>query len=234
LNIRTLTPTEVAVNNGVTQEFPEIARTYTLKRRAENQSATRQKIVEAAVDLHATVGPAHTTDLAIAERAGVTRRTFYRHFPDEVSLFHACTSHALEKWPVPISPAWRKIIKPEERLATALRELYAFYRTAGPGLAVIQRDSSLLRPGLVPSPSRADLMRDLNNVLVDGWRAQGRRRKVIRGAISHATSVATWQSLVVQQKLSAEEAVRLLVAMVLDAARSKRASGGEARADRRR
>ena len=230
MNIWSLTLLASGVNNGVTQEFPEIARTYTLKQRAENQIATRRKIVEAAVDLHTTVGPAHTTDLAIAERAGVTRRTFYRHFPDEVSLFHACTSHVLEKWPGPNSSAWRQITKPEERLATALRDLYAFYRTAGPGLAVIQRDSSLLRPGLIPRPGRADLMRDLNNVLVDGWRAQGRRRHLIRGAITHATSVATWHSLVVQQKLSAEEAVRLLAAMVVDAARAKRASGGAARA----
>jgi len=73
-------------------------------------------------------------------------------------------------------------------------------------------------------------MRDLNNVLVDGWRAQGRRRHLIRGAITHATSVATWHSLVVQQKLSAEEAVRLLAAMVVDAARAKRPAGGAARA----
>jgi AcrR family transcriptional regulator len=59
----------------------KIARKYALKRRAESQDETRRKIVEAAVGLHTTVGPANTTDVAIAERAGVTRRTFYRHFP---------------------------------------------------------------------------------------------------------------------------------------------------------
>ncbi len=34
-----------------------MARTYTLKRRAEQQAETRQRIVEAAVDLHGTVWP---------------------------------------------------------------------------------------------------------------------------------------------------------------------------------
>jgi hypothetical protein len=76
-------------------------------------------------------------------------------------------------------------------------------------------------------------MGDLNNVLIEGWRVQGRRRHVLLGAITHATSVATWQSLVLQQKLSDEESVRLLVAMVLDAAGAKGASDREVRAGRR-
>ena len=48
-----------------------MARTYTLKRRAEQQAETRQRIVEAAVDLHGTVGPALTTFSMVAEHAGV-------------------------------------------------------------------------------------------------------------------------------------------------------------------
>jgi AcrR family transcriptional regulator len=52
-----------------------MTRTYTLKRRAEKQAETRQRIVEAAVDLHSTVGPARTTLSRIAERAGVQRHT---------------------------------------------------------------------------------------------------------------------------------------------------------------
>src|SRR6186997_2908518 len=52
-----------------------MARTYTLKRRAEQQAETRQRIVEAAVDLHGTVGPALTTFSMVAEHAGVQRHT---------------------------------------------------------------------------------------------------------------------------------------------------------------
>src|SRR5213596_2204294 len=61
-------------------------RRYQLKRRAEQQEETRSRIVEAAVELHQTIGPAATTFSDIAERARVGRVTVYRHFPDELAL----------------------------------------------------------------------------------------------------------------------------------------------------
>jgi AcrR family transcriptional regulator len=219
---RTVNPNGRLVNNQVTLEIPEIARKYVLNRRAERQHETRRKIVEAAVELHTTVGPAHTTDLAIAERAGVTRRTFYRHFPDEVSLFKACTGHTMETLPPPDSTPWRRIGDPAERFAVALRELYAFYRVAGAGLVVIMRDAPLLRAELRPAPSRADLLRAMTGVLLEGWGVRGRQREVLRAVIAHATTVSTWQSLVVQQHLTSEEAVELLVNLVVAAAQPKR------------
>lgn len=171
--------------------------------------------MEAAVALHTTVGPAHTTDVAIAQRAGVTRRTFYRHFPDDVALFTACTGHVRDMWPAPNAADWRRITDPAERLAVALRELYAFYRIAGRGLVVIMRDAPLLRAELLPTPNRADQMRAMNDALLNGWGLRGRRKEILRAAIAHATSVVTWQSLVDQQGLSEEEAVGLLTAMVV-------------------
>jgi AcrR family transcriptional regulator len=202
------------VKNQDTLEIPEIARKYVLKRRAERQDETRKRIVDAAVDLHTTIGPAHTTDLAIAKRARVTRRTFYRHFPDEVSLFRACTGHSLEKWPMPDPGAWRRISDPEERLGLAMRELYAVYRVAGHRFVILARDAPLLRPGLLPKPGRAELIMAMNGVLMEGWPARGRRREVLRAAIAHATSITTWQSLVEQQGLSDEEAISVLIGMV--------------------
>jgi hypothetical protein len=41
-------------------------RTYELKRRAERQDQTRQRIVDATIALHTTIGPARTTVSAIA------------------------------------------------------------------------------------------------------------------------------------------------------------------------
>ena len=46
-------------------------RTYRMRKRAEQTHATRQRIIEATVRLHTTVGPAHTSISAIAEEAGV-------------------------------------------------------------------------------------------------------------------------------------------------------------------
>src|SRR4026209_2021679 len=76
-------------------------RRYTKRRRAESEQETRLRITEAAVALHGSVGPARTTISAIADKAGVQRHTVYSHFPDEDTLFAACTSHWAPPHPVP-------------------------------------------------------------------------------------------------------------------------------------
>ncbi len=174
--------------------------------------------MRAAVELHTTIGPAHTTDAAIAKKAGVTRVTFYRHFPDAISLFRACTTHGLELWPPPDPQRWRRVSDPVERLRVALTEVYSYYRTAGPGLVVIIRDRPLLRPELFVSPSRFDALRAAAGVLAESWGMRGRRSDLLRAALNHALSVATWQSLVQQQGLKDAEAIELLIAMVKAAA----------------
>ena len=50
-------------------------RPYRLGQRATKQEETRRRIVEAAVDLHSSLGPARTTIAQIAEKAGVQRHT---------------------------------------------------------------------------------------------------------------------------------------------------------------
>src|SRR6185312_15066735 len=101
-----------------------MTRTYTLKRRAEQQAETRQRIVEAAVDLHSSVGPALTTISMIAERAGVQRHTVYAHFPDDRSLYLACSGLTQERDPPPDAAAWRSIADRHERLRTGLAAIY--------------------------------------------------------------------------------------------------------------
>jgi AcrR family transcriptional regulator len=64
-----------------------------MHRRAEQVEQTRECITEATVRLHRTVGPAHTSIAAVADEAGVTRLTLYRHFADLDTLFGACRTH---------------------------------------------------------------------------------------------------------------------------------------------
>ena len=84
-------------------------RTYKMKRRAEQEAETRQRITEAAMRLHGTVGPARTSISAVADRAGVRRSTVYRHFPDEEALFGACSQHWAERNPPPDLGRWGRI-----------------------------------------------------------------------------------------------------------------------------
>ena len=116
-------------------------RTYELKRRAERQDETRRRIVAAAVELHTTVGPARTSVAAIAERAGVTRPTVYAHFPDDRTLLLACSGHVREQVPPPGLDGWRSIADPDERLQSALAELYAYYERLETLLENVQRDA---------------------------------------------------------------------------------------------
>src|SRR2546421_8935654 len=83
------------------QQFLSMARKYELKKRAERQEETRRRIVEAAIHLHRTKGPARTTFSDIAALAGVQRHTLYRYFPDERQMGLACSGHHFELNPPP-------------------------------------------------------------------------------------------------------------------------------------
>jgi len=122
-----------------------MTRAYNLKSRADQQARTRQRIVEAAIELHGTLGPARTPLSLVAERAGVQRGTLYAHFPDERSLLMACSGLSLERVPPPDAKAWRGLAK-GERLRTALGEIYAWYEGSAQLLACVLRDAEHYAP----------------------------------------------------------------------------------------
>src|SRR5688572_5903136 len=110
-------------------------RKYELKQRAEDMAETHRRITEAAIELHGTVGPSRTTLSAVARRAGVERRTLYRHFPTETDLFAACSTHYFAAHPWPDPGEWHAIGDPQQRLERALDELYAYYERTEPMLS---------------------------------------------------------------------------------------------------
>lgn len=191
-----------------------MTRKYEQKERAEKQEETRRRITEAAVELHETVGPAHATISAIAEKAGVQRLTVYRHFPDERALFSACTTHYQAENPLPDPGPWGVIPNPETRLWHALTEVYAYYRRTEPMMSNSVRDMPLkpiLFEILAPFFEHWERMRD---VLAVGWRVRGKRRELLLAAIGHALDFGTWRSLVRQQGLDDERAIELMVCTV--------------------
>jgi AcrR family transcriptional regulator len=123
-----------------------MARAYTLKRRGEQQAQTRQKIVEAAVELHGTVGPARTTLSMVAELAGVQRNTLYAHFPDERSLLMACSGLSLERAPPPDAQTWTATPAGAARLSRGLGEIYGWFAGSAPLLACVLRDAEHYPP----------------------------------------------------------------------------------------
>ena len=197
-------------------------RSYELKRRAERQDETRQRIVEAAVALHSTVGPARTTVAAVAERAGVTRPTVYAHFPDAESLFRACSGHVREAVPPPDPEPWRAIAEPSERLRRALDELYAYYARLESLLDNVQRDAPLLPIVREVGGYRLRHLERVREVVLDAWPARGRAQERLTRAIGHALDFRTWQSLVRGQGCTPAEAAGLMVALAEAAAAGSR------------
>lgn len=120
-----------------------VARKYELKRRAERQQQTRRRIVEAAIQLHRTKGPARTTLSDIARLAGVQRHTLYRHFPDERQIGLACSGLFFELNPPPDPSTWDAIDDTGERLRAGLRALYAWYEQTEDMFTCVLRDAEV-------------------------------------------------------------------------------------------
>jgi len=189
-------------------------RRYEKKRRAELEAETRRRITEKAVELHGTVGPAHTSISAIAERAGVRRSTVYRHFPDEAALFDACSSHWEAANPVPDTGAWPSIEGPEERLRAALDELYAYYRRTERMMENLHRDELTVPLVAERFAGYHQYLAAARDMLIRGRSVRGVRREETRAAIGHALAFPTWRSLTREQGLDDAQAVEMMRRMV--------------------
>jgi AcrR family transcriptional regulator len=195
-------------------------RRYRKRKRAVSELETRQRITEAAVALHQTLGPARTSVKAVAERAGVDRATVYRHFPDDGALFDACTSHYYARHPMPDPGQWVPITDPDQRLRATLADLYGWYGETEQMLAAGLRDIEH-----VPAGSREAFLgyfETVRAVLMARRRERGRARARVSGAIGHAIKFYTWHSLVREQQLRNDEAIGLMTATVHAAAQTAR------------
>jgi AcrR family transcriptional regulator len=183
-----------------------MTRTYTLKKRALSQAETRRRIAEATLELHSTVGPAATTISMIAEKAGVQRHTLYAHFPDEMSLFDACSGLAHERDPAPSAEPWRTIEDRDERLRTGLAAIYAWYEHNAQLLANVLRDSEH------HTPTRQTNERAFGPLIATYHEVLGAKLGAKQRPMLHlALSFFTWRSLVREAGLAQAAAVKAMV-----------------------
>jgi len=175
-----------------------MTRSYTLKRRAEQQADTRRRIVEAAVGLHGTIGPAQTSLSMIAERAGVQRHTLYAHFPDERSLFVACSGLVEERDPLPQAAPWRDIADRSARIRT--------------GLSAVSLVAAVLRDGEHHALTRETSERRFGPPMAQ-WRevlAAGLSNKQY-ALLALALSFHTWRTLAGEAGLETAAAVEAML-----------------------
>lgn len=168
-------------------------RKYQLRKRAEDQDATRERIVEATAKLHYEQGVAATSYIQIAERAGVGPATVYRHFPTLGSLVSACGALVNEEMRPPLPENAQAVFAGlgtrQQRLERLVAELDAFYERGAVWLGIAARDrdsvpeldgflrevdagvEALVREAIGPSSSESEirLMTALADVSV--WRS---------------------------------------------------------------
>lgn len=187
-----------------------------MRKRKETIDETRQRIVDAAVRLHGSVGPARTTISAVADEAGVQRSTVYRHFEDEAALFGACTSHWMASHPWPRPQEWERIQDATERLRYGLREVYQFFDENERMIANSFRDITVMPPFV------GELMGALVQAMVEtllepfaGARQDGTMAAAVRAAVDFRTARA-----LADAGLAPGEAADLMARMVAAAPRA--------------
>jgi AcrR family transcriptional regulator len=173
----------------------------------------------------------------VASKAGVSRPTLYRHFPDLASLFMACSAHGMASDPLPDPSAWTAVAPPRERLLRGLVDLYGYYRRNRGINAHMARDTELI--GLIgegeeppsvaagPHPEARVLrlmaqiqpMMEARNKMVAEtlaapWREAGRATKELEAALAVVIRFDTWKTLALDQGLDDDAAARVGATMV--------------------
>jgi AcrR family transcriptional regulator len=101
-------------------------RTYTLGKRADSADATRQRILDATLDLYRELGVPATTLKAVAQRADVSRGTILHHFGSAEGLLGAVLDHVLESLDLPDPQSIERIADPDARVRAFVDELIDF------------------------------------------------------------------------------------------------------------
>lgn len=105
-------------------------RAYNNETRQQQQAELKAQIAAAAAELHAQQGALATSYAQIAQRAGVSVPTVYKHYPDLNLLVKGCTSHvASQAPPIPVEAilACPDLASATAQLAQAIDRLHAYY-----------------------------------------------------------------------------------------------------------
>ena len=171
------------------------ARKYTKSKRADQQEQTRARIVRATVALHEQLGPANTSIKAVAEKAGVQRLTVYRHFPDEESLFQACSSAYFKENPPPDISLWADITDAAKRSHTAISAFNQYYRRTAGMWKSVYRDIDKLETLQRPMAEFASYLHMVCDDLLTVWKLKGAKKKRCLITLRHCMQFTTWKSL---------------------------------------
>jgi AcrR family transcriptional regulator len=118
-----------------------------MSKRAADVARTRQRIVDATLELHSEQGIAATSWDDIAARAGVGVGTVYRHFPSLDELIPACGEVTMRVVALPdpatVPALFEHAPEPADRIERLVREAFGIYERAAPVLRAIRREADV-------------------------------------------------------------------------------------------
>jgi AcrR family transcriptional regulator len=170
-------------------------RTYRMDVRRAASAATRRKIVDASIRLHAARGTTATSWDDIAEVAEVSRATVYHHFPSLEELIPACAQVAFDLAEVPsleqAAKGFEDLRRPRDRVAKLARETCKCYAAGAGWLRAAWRERDLV-PEMGGAVARLQKARD---VLIEAAVGSSRTNRVRRGTLAALLDFPFWDSL---------------------------------------
>lgn len=163
------------------------------------RAATRARILAAAEQVFARVGVAEATVADLLEAAGVSRRTFYQHFPGKLEVLLSLGRQGLARDQVALRGRLEAGADPVALVRESLHKDAAWFE-AHPSLAAPLIHTALQGP-LVPPPEDEGSHRALFTELVGAAQATGQLRRdvpaselalLLAGALGHA--VLAWSA----------------------------------------
>jgi AcrR family transcriptional regulator len=177
-------------------------RAYNNETRLHQQAELKHRIAAAAAQLHAVKGGLATSYAEIAQAAGVSLPTVYKHFPDLDALMGACTAHVgaqAPEFPAAQILAAADLAEAVARLVKAADRLNAFFE---PWL-VWREEERIPLLGQLAAGQRQQLTGFIETLLAQHGIAEAPKLAPAWEAVLH---FEFWHRLVRQHKLSRQAA----------------------------
>jgi AcrR family transcriptional regulator len=181
--------------------------------RRQRALRSREAVVEAMLDLIREHGEAPAAQ-AVADRAGVSLRTVFRHFDDVDNLFAAAVAHQVQRIGGLFDPLPATGSRQERIDALVLRRRELFEHVAPIRRVVRGRDD---HPVITEWLGRShDMLRGQTTTQFQPELAElsSRQRRLLVEALDAATAFPTWDALRRDQRLDAETATAVVTLMV--------------------
>lgn len=182
--------------------------------RALATERTRQRIVEAAMSLHAEQGVVATSYEEIAKRAGTAPATVYRHFPTLADLLPVCARSIRVLQPVTpevVADLFRGLERPSSRLEALVRGTCECYERDGPWLRAARHEEHVLEPLEELARLQRENLALLVRSALEGTNASERTARVLAALIDFPV----WEALQAAG-LSPAEATEQVLDLVRD------------------